>query len=579
MIKVGTICSGIGAPEKALRNLGIKYELSYFCEFDKFAVKSYCVIHGYNPSKNLGDLTKVDISELPHDLDLLVGGTPCQDFSQAGLRNGGEIGSGTRSSLMWNFVEIIRETQPKAVLWENVVGCLTDKMRPNYDKFINALRCAGYKVNAQILNSKDFGVPQNRERVFVLATRKDIAVGFEYPVGYDCGIRLKDVLEKSVDEKYFLSDKQVSSLKNRNFKQRNFDHAMQNIDGTCATITAVDYKEPKCIELTKGQSQGNRVYSPNGVSVTLSANGGGLGAKTGLYQVPQGDCKGGFREVDNCPTITTSAFQENNFVIDIKQKVKVRKHEVDIPKLQECLRQHKTLTNIEIAEHLNKPLTLVEHWFRKDKSFAIPSEDVWLLLKKLLNIKTNKFDKSIMEFEIKDNVFGMSNRAYSECGVSPTITASNVPNVANLKKKLCNYLIKNGLVKENDVIRHSYSTKRMEQWKDRNVELNNISPTLDTRCDCLGVCKDYRIRKLTPKECFRLMGFTDDDFSACEKIGVSNAQLYKQAGNSIVVNVLMAIFGQLYGVEWKKKVYGEWYKSEQDLLADLPLLKGVKNGN
>ena len=110
----------------------------------------------------------------------------------------------------------------------------------------------------------------------------------------------------------------------------------------------------------------------------------------------------------------------------------------------------------------------------------------------------------------------------------------------NLKQQLCNHLIENDLVKENDVIKHSYSNSRMNNWSERNVESNNISPTLDTRCDCLGVVtkptEHLRIRKLTPKECFRLMGFKDEEFEKAEKLN-SNTQLYKQAGNSIVVDV------------------------------------------
>jgi site-specific DNA-cytosine methylase len=172
--------------------------------------------------------------------------------------------------------------------------------------------------------------------------------------------------------------------------------------------------------------------------------------------------------------------------------------------------------------------------------------------------------------------------------------------VNNLKTQLCNYLIKNNLVKENDVIRHSYSTSRMKEWNKRNVETNNIVPTLDTRCDCLGVVvkgddmkenkpkvlggigekksngnkqwyqqdriyddkvaisvttafnpyykNNLRIRKLTPKECWRLMGFDDSDFDKASQVN-SNAQLYKQAGNSIVVNVLYEILANLLGVQ------------------------------
>ena len=123
--------------------------------------------------------------------------------------------------------------------------------------------------------------------------------------------------------------------------------------------------------------------------------------------------------------------------------------------------------------------------------------------------------------------------------------------MGKLKNKLCNYLIQSNLVKEYDVIRHSYSTSRMKEWNRRNVEANNYVPTLDTRCDCLGIVvkgkymNSLRIRKLTPKECWRLMGFDDEDFEKAEQVN-SNAQLYKQAGNSIVVNVLEAIFKELF---------------------------------
>ena len=178
-LKIGTVCSGIGAPEKALQLLGIDYELAYFCEFDKYASTSYCAIHNESPEKNLGDLTKVDFDKLPKDLDLLVGGTPCQDFSLAGKRAGGQQGSGTRSSLMWNFVEMIDKTKPKAVLWENVPGCLSGKMKATYQDFCQALRNSGYVVHEMRHNAKFFGVPQNRDRVFVLAIRKDQNMQFE----------------------------------------------------------------------------------------------------------------------------------------------------------------------------------------------------------------------------------------------------------------------------------------------------------------------------------------------------------------------------------------------------------------
>lgn len=125
----------------------------------------------------------------------------------------------------------------------------------------------------------------------------------------------------------------------------------------------------------------------------------------------------------------------------------------------------------------------------------------------------------------------------------------------NLKKKLCDFLIENEMVEENDVIRHSYSTHRMNNFRKQNSD-NNLSPTLDTRCDCLGIAvkgenmNSLRIRKLTPRETWKLMGFDDSDYDKVKNIN-SKAQLYKQAGNSIVVNVLVEILRELLKSEMK----------------------------
>ena len=145
----------------------------------------------------------------------------------------------------------------------------------------------------------------------------------------------------------------------------------------------------------------------------------------------------------------------------------------------------------------------------------------------------------------------MTGRVYDSAGLSPTIQTmqggNRQPKIAidNLKTQLCNKLIQEGKVKEYDVIRHSYSSNRLKNGDKNMGRIENhegLSPTLDTRCDCLGVCKNYRIRKLTPTECLRLMGVRDE---YSKRITCSNAQKYKQAGNGIVVDVLMAIFKQM----------------------------------
>ena len=213
MIKYLSLFSGIGAPEQALKNIGISYDLVGFSEIDKYAVQSYCAIHDADAMlDDLGDITKIDFDELPKDIDLITHGSPCQDFSVAGKGGGGDEGSGTRSSLMWNTVEICRHCKPKYVLWENVKNVLSKKHKHNFDKYISEMESIGYDNYYKILNAKDFGIPQNRERVFVVSIRKDLNKDFEFPIGYDNGLRLKDFLENEVSENYYINTEKAEKL-------------------------------------------------------------------------------------------------------------------------------------------------------------------------------------------------------------------------------------------------------------------------------------------------------------------------------------------------------------------------------
>lgn len=168
-IKILSLFSGIGAFEKALTNLNIDYELVNYCEIDKFASKSYSLIHNINENKNLGDIRNINIEKLPSNINLITHGSPCQDFSIAGNKNGGDKGSGTRSALIWNSVEIIKHCKPKYIIWENVKSVLFKKHKHNFDKYLQELEKVGYTNYYKILNAKDFGIPQNRERIFVVS--------------------------------------------------------------------------------------------------------------------------------------------------------------------------------------------------------------------------------------------------------------------------------------------------------------------------------------------------------------------------------------------------------------------------
>ena len=206
-MKILSLFSGIGAFEKALDNLGIDYELVGFSEIDKYATKSYCAIHNVDESMNLGDITKIDEKALPKDIDLITYGFPCQDISLAGKQQGlfNADGTQTRSGLFFDALRIIEETQPKVAIAENVKNLTGKKFKIQFEIVLKMLEAAGYNNYWKVLNAKDFGIPQNRERVFIISIRKDIDTGlFKFPEGFPLQLRLKDMLEDEVDEKYYL---------------------------------------------------------------------------------------------------------------------------------------------------------------------------------------------------------------------------------------------------------------------------------------------------------------------------------------------------------------------------------------
>ena len=199
MLKVLELFAGIGACSKALENLGIEHEIVDAVEIDKYAVKSFNAIHGTNFEPQ--DITKWDKDI---ECDLIMHGSPCQDFSVAGKNAGGDKDSGTRSSLMYETLRIVEKLRPKYVIWENVKNLLSKKHRHNFDAYLDAMTDLGYANNYQVLNAKDYGVPQNRERVFTVSIRKDIYKGYFFPAPIPLEKKLKDVLEDDVDEKYYL---------------------------------------------------------------------------------------------------------------------------------------------------------------------------------------------------------------------------------------------------------------------------------------------------------------------------------------------------------------------------------------
>lgn len=214
-MKLLSLFSGIGAPEAALKRMGIDYELVGFSEIDKYAARSYCAIHGVDESLNLGDITKIDETKLPKDIALVTYGFPCQDISNAGKQKGlfNEDGSKTRSGLFFDALRIIQASQPKIAIAENVKALTGKKFKNEFELVLRSLEEAGYSNYWKVLNAVDFGIPQNRERVFIVSIRKDLDDGsFVFPEGFDLKLKLKDMLEERVPVKFYLSDVMIEGF-------------------------------------------------------------------------------------------------------------------------------------------------------------------------------------------------------------------------------------------------------------------------------------------------------------------------------------------------------------------------------
>lgn len=444
-MKVLSLFSGIGAFEKALDNLEINYDLIGYCEIDRYASKSYSAIHMVPESMNIGDITKVDEKALPKDIDLITYGFPCQDISNAGKMKGlfDENGKQTRSGLFFEALRIIEETKPRVAIAENVKNLTSKRFSEQFGIVLDSLESAGYNNYYQVLNAKDFGIPQNRERVFIVSIRKDIDSNmFDFPKGFPLDLRLKDILEEEVEEKYYLSSELITNLK----QPKNAED--------CNNIDMLGLLN------IKGCEQVRRVYGENGISPTLNT------------------MQGGNRQPKILKLGNINSSQDGVVV------------------------SAEGISPTHTAGHGNTPKVLVKEATKKGYAEAIEGDSI--------NLEHPKSQTR------RDRVGHQ---------VAQTLTTSPQQAVAV-------------------AMRGRYNT---EGKVEQNIEISNreYSNAITTVQKDSLVHSNLRIRKLTPKECFRLMGFDDSDFEKAAEIN-SSSQLYKQAGNSIVVDVLYYIFKELF---------------------------------
>lgn len=463
-MKVLSLFSGIGAFEKAFTNLEIPYEMIGFSEIDKYAVKSYCAIHGVDETMNLGDITKIDEKALPKDIDLITYGFPCQDISNAGKQKGlfNADGTQTRSGLFYEALRIIEATQPRVAIAENVKNLTSKKFNAQFQIVLESLEQAGYNNYWQVLNAKDYGIPQNRERVFIVSIRKDIDTGlFKFPEGFPLKLRLKDLLEDEVDESFYINEERTKTLQKDLINKGTLmiDVCQYKREGhpreyneVALTLSARDYKDPRLIQVgsldIKGQDIVKHVYSSNGLSPTLTNIQGG-NRQPKILEEPKVICVG---------NVNPSGKGQNGTVID--------------------------------SEGLARTIT-------QEKGEG----------QKIMIREAAKVDYD-----------------------APTLTSTSAGN-----EKIITAVAMRGRYNEEGKIEQNIEVA------DREVA--NAITTVQK--DSMIAEPSLRIRKLTPKECFRLMGFEDSDFEKAEAVN-SNTQLYKQAGNSIVVPVVEHIIKALF---------------------------------
>ena len=276
MLNVLSLFSGIGAFEKALTNLGIPYNLLAYCEIDKYASKAYSIIHDVPESMNLQDVTKVDMLDIEDRVDLITYGFPCQDISNAGKQKGftDENGERTRSGLFFEALRIIDDYRPKFAIAENVKALTSKKFSEEFKIVLESLEEIGYNNYWQVLNAKDYGIPQNRERVFIISIRKDIDKGFTFPQPIPLKLRLKDLLEGQVDEKYYLTDKTLNYfIKNSQIQKEkgngfNFAPTDGNTIAKSVTTKAGGRMDDNFIEVREATKKGYAEAYP-GDSVNL----------------------------------------------------------------------------------------------------------------------------------------------------------------------------------------------------------------------------------------------------------------------------------------------------------------------
>lgn len=589
--------AGIGSQTQALTNIGIAHKVVAISEIDKYAIQSYEAMHG--KANNLGDIRKIE--ELP-DADLWTYSFPCQDISVAG--KGAGIKEGTRSGLLFEVERLLRVasekgTLPKYLLLENVKNLVSKKFKSDFDKWLDFLSELGYTNYWKVLNAKDYGIPQNRERVFCVSIRSKHEP-FVFPKPKKLTIRLRDMIDETVDEKFYLKESTIRSILRSTFNSRR--DSIRPGDGLANTLLARDWRGPQCVQVgevvggkwDKMHDISKRVYEPDGIAPTVHCQQGG---NTEL-KIAEDFVLGGLQKHQTprtdgiSPTLTEAMGKgggQTPIIIDTAEpKERFYKQAFETLKENEC---EVGDTIDAFNKKVNKSgvcptLTTRPEGFKtailpvvgamrgrnpedpSDRTAGVPTEQRLEINEKgLCNaLTTVQKDNLVIEEDKQDYVSRRYNEFIEEKGyvpemfvaynkteikdVAPTLTGQcSSPSGSSAVLKLetpvkVNVATKQGYEEANpgDYVNITYPGSKTKRGRVGS----GIAHTLTCGDGNAVITENVRIRKLTPRECLRLMGWKDEQIDKIVAAKISGTQQYRQAGNGIVVQVLESIFKALF---------------------------------
>lgn len=526
--------AGIGSQTQALKNIGVPHKVLAISEIDKNAIKSYMALHG--ETLNLGDIR--EIKELP-EADFWTYSFPCQDISVAG--HGAGIKEGTRSGLLLEVERLLKKaaergTLPKYLLLENVKNLVGKKFKGDFDSWLSFLSSLGYTNYWQVLNAKDYGIPQHRERVFCVSIRGE-HTAFVFPEKRELTLRLKDMIDEHVDERYYLKESTIRSIVTSKFNSRRDSIRRPSDYAYC--LRARDCYEPQCVQVgdvvgekwEKMHEMSRRVFQTDGISPTVHCAGGG----------------------------NTELKIAENFVLGGLQEHQVPRTDGVSPTLTEAMGKGGGQTPIIVAMRGRNP---------DNPSDRTPG----ILLKQRLEVNekglcnaltTVQKDNLVMDADYVSRKYG---EFIDEKGYIPEMfVAYNKQEVHDVAPTLTGQCScpsgSSAVLKLEKPIKVKVATKQGYEEATAGDYVNITFPSSKTKRGRVGkgvaqtltcgdgnavITENVRIRKLTPRECLRLMGWTDEQIDKIESAKVSSTQQYRQAGNGIVVQVLEAIFKALF---------------------------------